>query len=70
METDSYNGENLVSTQAPPFLIGPSLLLRVTSTTKKSQTGLKLSKIQSGSAELAALERLNNPYRLKMGEGL
>ena len=47
-----------MSTQAPPFLIGSASFLQVTSTTIKSQTGLKFSKIKPGTAELAALECL------------
>ena len=62
--------ENLVSTLAPPFLIGSFSYLQVTNTTRKSQTGLKFSKIQPGSVELAALERLKNLNRLIMGEML
>ena len=47
-----------MTTLAPSFLIGSSLFLQVTSTTKNSLTGLKFSKIQPGSVELAALEHL------------
>ena len=50
--------ENLVSTLAPPFLIGSSSFLQVMSTTIKFQTGWKFSKIQPESVELAALEHL------------
>ena len=57
-------------TLAPPFLIGSSSLLQVKCTTIKSQMGLKFSKIQPGSVELAALKRLKNPHRLIMGEML
>ena len=44
METGSsysYNGENLVSTLAPSFLIGSSSFLQVRRTTIKSQMSLK-----------------------------
>ena len=54
----SYNGDNLVSTLAPPFWIGSSSFLQVTRTTITSQTGSKFGKIQQETAELAALERL------------
>ena len=47
-----------MNTLAPPFLIGSSSFLQVTSRTIKSQMGLKFSKIQPGAAEFAALEHL------------
>ena len=46
--------EILASTIAPPFLIGSSSFLQVTSTTIKSGTGLNLSMIRPG----------KNPHRL------
>ena len=49
---------NLVSTLAPPFLIGSSLFLQVRSTTITFRTNLNFSLIQPGTAELAALECL------------
>ena len=57
-----------MTTLAPSFLIGSSLFLRVTRTTITSLMGWKFSKIQPGTYELAALERLENPHRLIMGE--
>ena len=47
-----------MSTLAPPFLIGSSSFLQVSSTIIISQTGSKFSKIQPVTAELAALELL------------
>ena len=55
---------------APSFLIYSSLFLQVTRTTIKSRMGLKFGRILPGTYELAALERLKNPHRLKMGEML
>ena len=50
MATDSSHrvimGETLVCTLAPPFLIGSSSFLQITSTTIKSLMGLKFSKSQ------------------------
>ena len=52
-----------MSTRTPPFLIGSSSFLQVTRTTIKSHMGWKFSKIQPGTAELAALEHLEkSPY--------
>ena len=59
-----------MSTLAPPFFIGFYSFLQVTSTTIKSRTVSKFSKIQPGSKKLAAIERLKNPHRLIMGEML
>ena len=53
-----YNGENIVSSLAPSFLIGSSLFLQVTRTTIKSRLGSKFGPIGPGTYELAALERL------------
>ena len=53
-----YNGENLVTTLAPSFLIGSSLFLQVMRTTIKSGMGSKFGKIGLGTYELPALERL------------
>ena len=62
MATDSsywvINGENLVSTRAPSFLIGSSSYLQVTRTSIISRTSLIFSQIRLRTAELAALERL------------
>ena len=52
--------EILASTIAPPFLIGSSSFLQVTSTTIKSGTGFNLSMIRPA----------KNPHRLIMGEML
>ena len=57
-----------MTTLAPSFLIGSSLFLQVTRTTITSRMRSKFSKIQLGTFELAALERLENPHRLIMGE--
>ena len=57
-----------MSTLAPSFLIGSSSYLHVTRTTIISRTSSNLGQIQLKTAELAALERLENPYRLIMGE--
>ena len=57
-----------MTTLAPSFLIGSSLFMQVTRTTIKSR--MKLGKIGPGTYELAALERLENPHRLIMGEML
>ena len=54
----SFNGDNLVSTQAPLFWIGSSPFLQVTRTTITSQTGSRFGTIQPETAELAALELL------------
>ena len=61
-------GENVVSTLAPSFLIGSSSYLQVTRTSITSQTSSKFGQIGPRTAELAALERLENPHRLIMGE--
>ena len=53
-----YNGENVVTTLAPSFLIGSSLYLQVTRTSLTSRTSSKLGQIGPRTAELAALEHL------------
>ena len=53
-----YNGENLVSTLAPSFLIGSSSYLQVRRTTIISRKSSNFSQIRPRTAELAALERL------------
>ena len=62
MATDSshrvINGENVVNTLAPLFLIGSSSYLQVTRTTLISRTSCNLGQIRPRTAELAALERL------------
>ena len=57
-----------MNTQAPLFLIGSSLYLQVTRTSITSQTSSKFGQIGQRNAELVALERLENPHRLIIGE--
>ena len=59
---------NVVSTLTPSFLIGSSSYLQVTRTSITSRTSSKFGQIGPRAAELAALERLENPLRLIMGE--
>ena len=59
---------NVVSTLAPSFLIGSSSYLQVTRTSITSRMSSKFGQIGLRTAELAALERLENPHRLIMGE--
>ena len=59
-----------MTTLAPSFLIGSFLFFQVTRTTIKSWLGSKFGKVGPGTYELAALERLENPHRLTMGEML
>ena len=47
-----------MTTLVPSFLIGSSLFLQVMRTTIRSRIGLKFGKIRLGTAELAAIERL------------
>ena len=61
-------GENVVSTLAPSFLIESSSYLQVTRTPITSRTSSKYGQIGPRTAELAAIERLENPHRLIMGE--
>ena len=72
MATDSSHrvimGENVVSTLAPSFLIGSSSYLQVTRTFITSRTSSKFGQIGPRTAELAALEGLENPHRLIMGK--
>ena len=49
---------NVVTTLAPSFLIGSSSFLQTTSKSIISQMGSKLGRIQPGTYELPALERL------------
>ena len=49
---------NVVTSQAPSFLIGSSSYLQVTRTSITSWTSLKFGQIGPRTAELAALERL------------
>ena len=54
----------------PPSLIGSSLFLQVTRTTIKAGVSSNFNQIGLLTVELAALERLENLYRLTMGEML
>ena len=53
---------------APSFLIGSSSFLQTTRTPIKSWMGSKFGQIGPWAVMLAALERLENPHRLIMGE--
>ena len=55
-----YNGENLVSTLEPSFLIGSSSFLQITRTTIKAWMSSNLGRIPNLTLESAALERLKN----------
>ena len=59
-----------VTTLAPSFLIGSSLFMQTTRNPIKSQMGSRIGQIGPWTAELAALERLENPHRFIMGEML
>ena len=61
---------NVVTTLAPSFLIGSSSFLQATSKHIISRMGSKFSRIQLGTYELSALECLEYPHRLIMGEML
>ena len=61
---------NVVTTLAPSFLIGSSPFLQATSKLIISRVGSKISRIRPGTYELPALERLENPHGLIMGEML
>ena len=52
-----HNGRNVVSTLAPPFLIGSSSSLQVTRTTITVLMSLNFRWIPTLTAELGALER-------------
>ena len=54
----TYNGENLVSTLEPSFLIGSFLFLQVVRTIIKAWTSLIFGGISLPTLELATLERL------------
>ena len=49
---------SVVTTLAPPFLVGSSSFLQATRTLIKSQMGSKLGSFRRRTYELAALERL------------
>ena len=59
---------NVVTTLAPLFLIGSSSFVQATGSPIKSRMGLKFGKIGPWTVELAALEQLENRYRLICGE--
>ena len=61
---------NFVTSLAPLFLIGSFSFLQVARTKIKSLMSSKFGQIRPRNAELAALERLENHYRLIMGEML
>ena len=50
------------------FLIGSCSFLQVRRTTIKSRMRSKFGPIRPRTTEVAALERLKNPHRLKMGD--
>ena len=54
----TYNGENIVSTLEPSFLIRSVLFLQVMRTIIKAWTSLNFGRIPLPTSELAALERL------------
>ena len=56
--SQTYNGENLVSTLVPSFLIGSSSILQGTRTTIKARMRLNFGGISPLTAEFAALELL------------
>ena len=55
-----YNGENVVTTLAPSFLIGSSSYLQLTRTSITSRTSSKFGQIGPRTTELSALARLKN----------
>ena len=57
-----------MSTLAPLVLIGSSSYLQVTRTSIISRMSSNFGQIGPRTAELAALDRLENPHRLIMGE--
>ena len=56
----TYNGENLVSTLEPLYLIGSFSFLQVTRTTIKAWINSNFCGIPTLTSELAALEHLKN----------
>ena len=60
LTSETYNGENLVSTLEPLFLIGSFSFLQVTRTTIKAWMSSNFGRIPPLTLELAALERLKN----------
>ena len=61
---------NIVITLAPLLIFGFSSSLQVTKATIKSLMGSKFYQIRIRIAELTALEGLENPHRLIIGEML
>ena len=61
---------NVVTTLAPSFLIGSTLLLQATMVLIKSWMGTKFSEIGPWTVELTALERLENPHRFIIGSNV
>ena len=61
---------NVVATLSPSFLIGSSIFLQATKTPIISWMDSNFGQIRLWTVELAALERLENPHRLIMGEML
>ena len=59
---------NVKNTLVPSFLIGSSSFLQVTRTSINAWTSSKFDQIRPLTAELAALERLENPHSLIMKE--
>ena len=59
-----------MTTLAPSFLIGSSLLLQVMMTTIIAQMGLKFGKMGQGTEEYDAPERLKNSPLTKNGRNL
>ena len=59
-KTLTHNGKDVVNNPALSFLIRSSSFLQVTRTTIRSRMSSKFSKIRPWTAELPALERLEN----------
>ena len=62
--------DNVVTALASSFLIGSFLFFHLTKTIIKDWMSLKFCRIRPNTFELAALEHLENPHRLIMGETL
>ena len=62
--------DNVVTALASTFLIGSFLFFHLTKTLIKDWMSLKFCRIRPRTFELAALEHLENPHRLIMGETL
>ena len=59
-----------MTTPVPSFSIGPSSFLQAIRRPINSRMGLKFGRIREGTAELAALVRLENLHRLIIEEML